>query len=207
MPPPIPINPVRYPTLFRYVNGLPQGLDSYPDVQSSAEVAESIRQRFGAALVRDDLPDFIKDAMGMPWKRGTWIPEAHFMTLNALVRDVIYRNDEGYLQFCFDTMKAAYSSHLMRSVMFVMAPSVLALATEKRWSTFKRGVALKTLKSMPDGRLLSMTYPPRLYLTCMLDGVAKSIEAALSCTRAKQYSVITNVISDTECQFLISWIA
>lgn len=203
--PEIPINPVRYPTLYRYLSGLPQGIDSYPDIQSTAEVAASIRATFGAELLRDDLPDYVKTAMAGVWHKTDWIPEVHFMTLNALVRDIVCRNDEKYYQFCFDTMKAAFSSPLMRSLMYVMSPSVLALATEKRWGKFKRGSVMKTIQSTSDGRVLQLTYPEKLYLDCMLGGFMKSIEAACRCTRVTSTEIEMKIISPTETHFTISW--
>lgn len=199
------INPVRYPTLYRYLSGLPQGINSYPEYQVVSEFAVAIRKKYQAELQRDDLPNAVKDAMSGDWSKNQWLPEVHFMTLNALVRDIICRSDEKYLQFCFDTMKESYSSPLMRSLMFVMSPAVLALATEKRWSKYRRGVTMKSLQSSANGRVLQMIYPERLYLDCMIGGMGKSIGAALCCTRVKSYEVELKTVSATETQFIVSW--
>lgn len=199
------ISPVRYPTLYRYLSGLPHGMDSYPTVLSAAAVADAPRQKFGDALKRDDLPEPIKKMLDTPWKKGTWIPEVHFMCVMALVRDVVHKSDEKYQQYIFEGMKEQYSGPLMRSVMFVLSPYVLCLTVEKRWGAFKRGVPMKSVQSDKDSCSMVITYPPRLYVVAMLEGMAKSFEAALSCTRVKAYSVKAKIISDEECHFVATW--
>jgi hypothetical protein len=200
------INPVRYPTLYRYHANLPQGLDSYPTILSSAGVADAPRHFFGDQLKRDDLPEGVKALLARPWPKNTWVPEVHFMTIMALVRDIIHRSDEKYLQYIYDAMRQQFSGPLMRSVMFVVSPAVLGLATERNWNAFKKGVPMKTLSSTPQGKVLGITYPPKLYLPSMLEGIGKSIEAAMSCTRATTFAVKTEIISDQECHFIASWV-
>jgi hypothetical protein len=202
---PDPINPVRYPTLYRYHVNLPEGLNSYPAAQCTAEVADAPRKKFGDALKRDDLPADVKKMLETPWPRGSWQPEVHFMTVMALVRDIIYKNDEKYLQYIFEGMLEHFNNPLKRSLVYVMSPSVLAMVIEQRWRAYKRGIGLKCIKSTPTGRTLQLTYPAKIYLPSMLDGIARSLEAGLSCTKIKSVGSTIHIISDQECEISFSW--
>jgi hypothetical protein len=200
------INPLRYPTLYRYIASLPQGIASYPQMQTLADVPASIRLRFPNILQKEDLPADLTAALKLPWLSRTWIPEVHFMALNALVRDVIYKNDSGYLQFCFDTMKESFNSPLMRTMMLFVSPNLLAMNFEKKWNLYKRGSVISSQVTSPTSRLITLKYPERIYLPCMLAGFGKSIEAGLACTRVASQEVITQPVSDTECQYVTRWV-
>ena len=163
------------------------------------------KKKYPQICEREDLPRDIRDVVRSNFSAQQWIPEVHFMLLNALVRDIYFKDDENYGKFCFETMKESYSGPFMRSVMYVMSPSVLALASEKRWSSYKRGVSLKCVSSSSEGRVLSLVFPRGLYLESMLLGMAKSIEAAISCTRAKTYATTYTVVNPQECVFTIHW--
>lgn len=199
------VNPIRYPTLYRYIASLPQGIDSYPDMKALADVPAAIRIQFPHLVKKDDLPPAIVAALTAPWYSGTWIPEVHFMALNALVRDVIYKNDSGYLQFCFDTMKASFTGPVMKAVMLFVSPTMLAIGIEKRWGAYKRGSVMTSQVTSATSRTLVLKYPERLYLPCMLAGFGKSIEAGLACTHISGQSVETCIVSDTECHFFTQW--
>ena len=196
---------MRYPTLYMYLVKLPDGMASYPEVQTLADLPIMVRQRWPDLIKRDDLPADVIAAISVPWKEGEWIADVNFMVLNALVRDVIYRNDEGYLQFCYDTMKASFSSTLMRAVMHFVSPSLLLMSAAKRWSMLKRGSTFRTIKIEKSRLYASLTYPPDMYHRCMLQGFGKSFEAAINCTKAKNATVEVEFVSHTECRYMMTW--
>lgn len=196
---------MRYPTLYMYLVRLPDSVASYPEVQTLSDLPLIVKQRWPDLVDRSDLPPDVVAAIQAPLKPGQWVSEVVFMTLNALVRDIIYRNDEGYLQFCYDTMKSNYESAFMRAVMHFFSPSLLAMSGSKRWAMLKKGTTITTLSHEKTKLSVSLTYPPNMYHKCMLEGFAKSFQAGIDCTRARNCIVHTLPKNTTECRFDIHW--
>lgn len=196
---------MRYPTLYMYMVNLPHGVASYPEAQSQAEMAISLRKRFPNLGVKGDLPPEIQAAIEAPWRPQEWVSEVTFMIMHALVRDVIYRNDEGFLQFCYDMAKETFSGPIMRSVMHFVSPSLLMLGATKKWPLLKRGTSLTVIKQEKNRMHISLTYPKGLYHKSMLHGIGQSFKAAIECTKAQDTVVTPEFPSQTEVRYVGSW--
>lgn len=205
MPTSLLINPMRYPTLYMYMVNLPHGLASYPEAQTHGEVAIRVRDRFPNLAIKGDLPAEIVAAIEAPWQPNDWVSEVSFMTLAALVRDVIFRDDEKYLQFCYDSAKETFSSNLMRAVMHFVSPSLLMLGATKKWALIKKGTTLKVIKQEKHDMYISLSFPEGLYHKSMLSGFAEGFKAAINCTKAQNTVVVTEFTSRTECRYKGTW--
>lgn len=200
-----PINPMRYPTLYMYMVNLPQGVESYPEAKTQGELAVRLRERFPNLGAKGDLPPDVMAAIGAPWRANEWVPEVSFMILHALIRDVVYRNDEGFLQLCYEMAKETFAGTMMRALMHFVSPSLLVMGATKRWPLLKQGTTLKAIKQEKNSLNMSLTYPKNLYHRSMLDGFAQSFKAAIDCTKAQNTSVQPNYFSPTECRYKVTW--
>lgn len=184
---------------------LPHGVQSYPEVTTLGELALRLREKFPDLSARSDLPPDLVEAIQAPWKPDDWVPEVSFMILHALARDVIFRDDEKFQQFCYDMAKESFSGKLVRAVMHFVSPTLLLMSAAKRWSLFKKGAPMKILKMEKNRIYVSLTYPPNMYHRSMLNGFAYSYKAAIDGTKAKNSRVEPEVISLTECRFNATW--
>lgn len=200
-----PVHPMRFPTLYMYLLRLPNGIQSHPQVKTLADVALLVRGRWPELPNHPDLPPDLRAALSAPWQKGEWVQETVFMALTALVRDIIYKDDEKYLQFCYDTSKEAYAGPVMRRLMHLVSPSLVVIGASKRWESFKQGTTFRTKNGKQESTTVVLTYPDHLYVRCMLEGFGKSLHAAIDCTKVSETSVQARIISPTECHYSIAW--
>lgn len=199
------IHPWRYPTLYTYMLKLPAGLSSYPEAQTTADLAIQVRERLPSTLPKEQLPKEIFRAVEAHWVPGQWISEVAFMTLLALARDLVFDNDDDFLRLCYDLAAASYSGKVMRSLMHFASPTLLLMGASKRWSIYKRGTELRSIKLDKHNLVASLHFPPNLYHKLMLRGFAQSFAAAIEGTRARNVSVEVQSHSSTECKYNITW--
>lgn len=199
------IHPLRYPTLYMYIARLPRGLDSYPEAQTRADMAVAVQKRWPTLADRSDLPEDVKAPLLRPWVEGEWISETVFMAYHALIRDVIFRDDDLFKKFCYDVAVESFSSTIMRAVMHFVSPALLVMGASKRWTMMKRGTELVAVKSSKESLAVKLTYPPNMYHRCMLDGFAESFRAGINCTRVNSCSVVARPVSELECHFDAQW--
>lgn len=199
------IHPMKYPTLYMYMSGLPDGIASYPQAQTRVDIGAQARSRWPDLADRPDIPQDIREAIQRPWVDGEWISEVVFMAYHALIRDVIYRDDTLFQQFCYDVSKESFSTPIMRAMMHFVSPALLVMGASKRWAMMKRGSELKAIKSAKDNLTVRLTYPPNLYHRCMLEGFSQSFRAGINCTRVTSCSVDVQPISEKECHFHAKW--
>ena len=199
------IHPIRYPTAFAYLSSLPAGLLSYPEMRSSSQLALDTRKRWPDLHRRDDLPADVQAALGAPWPAGSWVSEVAFMLQTALVRDVIYRNDEAYLRFCYEATADNLSGLTARALLFFASPKMTILGCRRHWSSLKVGSELTSIGGGKSDHELGLRYPAGAYIGCMLQGFGQSFLAAIAASGATRPQIDVKTVSREECRFYLRW--
>lgn len=202
---PATINPIRYPTVYAYLSRLPAGLASFPDITCSVDMPLIIRTQFPDMHRKDDLPADVQQALSTDWQKKGRVPEAVFMLQNALVRDVVCRDDDKYLAFCYETTAQAFQGLIVRSLLFFISPKVAALGASRYWRLFKEGTTLTSIGGGKTDHTLALTHPEGLYLKCMLEGIGRSFLAAIDAAGAKNGTLQVQFKSFTTTHFVLSW--
>lgn len=155
-----------FPTVAHYLEGLPLGIDSYPDAVVKGTVLRATLADAGFRIERGTLPERLEECAFDPAAIGTWVPETFHSALVAAIFDARFRAGGGMAAFeawAFERNRKLFQSPLYRVLFFVVRPERIFIGIQNRWSAFHRGSVLEVVSERPNHRTVRLTYPPRLF--------------------------------------------
>ncbi|RYF07629.1 MAG: hypothetical protein EOO40_08280 [Deltaproteobacteria bacterium] len=193
-----------YPTLTAYLNALPQGLDSYPEVKTRADYTLLLRPRLKAALEVPTLGT-LRPHLTADYKSGEWVPETVYAALCALAQDRVWPSEEAYHQGMSEVAAAMYQAPLYRAVMLLLSPSLIAMGAAHRWHTFHQGSDLKVTKQGKQSADLTLSFPDKVFSKPALRSLGAVFCAALTGAGATETRFRITLAKPGEAQFAINW--
>lgn len=190
-----------------YVERLPDGFASFPEARVRAEVFEALRvELFERGLADSELPQemrtYIRD--GVPSK---WLDEALAQACNSLLCDVLGTDE--FLQWSYSDAARLYHRPLMRHLMRLVSPSLLAMGAPSRWNTLRDGSHLEIGKLRRtetrieiDGALIG---PDHLFAESFLLAMAEAFRAALEGARGREVQAKLRESSANQARYELSW--
>ena len=201
------IDPIRFGAYAKYIEGLPQGAQSYLD--TCLVNSDLVRPFF------DRHPDLV-DALEIPqpvrtaWREvgethvPIWRSEVHFMSMLLFIRALKCRSDDDFLVDLEGAVRALVDrpQGILGTLSQTLSPSLQILGASGAWSRLHRGSKISTLGGTKLSYKLALDFPPGLFNPFMLRGFAKSLEILMSQSRRGKGSVMTvaNVIPG-RCEF------
>lgn len=200
----------KYPVTARYIESLPNGLDSYPECQARTDARENVKREFSDIGSDSGLPQIIRDFFGNRY-RENWIPEVVSCALLLLVRDVGFKSDDDFLAWCYTGHKSLYLKPHYKIIIYILSPTLLLTGATNRWSTFHRGSTLTPKPIVKEGDFVqgyaSLTFPPRLFNELLLRVQRGAYQAAIDATRVKDSRILLREITDTNASLSFRWSA
>lgn len=200
----------KYPATARYLDSLPNGLDSYPECLAKTDSRDNIKREFSAIGNDSDLPTIIRDFFQGRY-RNNWIPEVVSCALLLLVRDVEFKSDEEFLAWCYKGHRDLYLKPHYKIIIYILSPTLLLSGATNRWSTFHRGSTLAPRPIVKEGDFYqgyaTLTFPSRLFNELLLSVQRGAYQAAIDATRAKETQILLTEITDTSALLSFRWSA
>jgi hypothetical protein len=170
-----------YPTVARYLEGLPNGVESYPEARVKGSVLRS-------ALVEADfkpepgvLPEPLERVAKDPPANSTWVPETFHSALMGAIYDARFSEHGGMPAFeasVFDRNRRLFRSPLYRVLFYVVRPERVFIGAQNRWAAFHRGSEVSIVGEGTSSRTLRLSHPPRLFSEHAIHAFAASFRAA-----------------------------
>lgn len=197
-----------FPTVARYLEGLPHGIDSYPDAVVKGAVLRATLADAGFRIEPGSLPESLERCAFDPPAIGTWVPETFHSALVGAIFDARFRDAGGIAAFegwAFDRNRRLFKSPLYRVLFFVVRPERIFIGIKNRWSAFHRGSVLEVVEERPNHRTVRLTHPPRLFSDHALHTFSAAFMAAaeaagLRALRARRVSE-----QPTTTDFAVDW--
>ena len=191
-----------------YLQGLPRGLQSYPECLVLAEVCECTVQTLAPVVVSDTLPEPLRNLITGSGQ-DKWRSEVVLNAALLMLRDVMLASDEAFTQWTYDDVRRIFSRPAFRVLMALLSPSLVAMGSAKRWSTFHQGSSLGVERlSAAAGRSGTkgvLKYPAGFYSGLLITRQTQSFVAAVNLTGAKNARVEVKESGPTETLFVASW--
>jgi len=192
-----------FPRLAAYLDGLPDGLASYPSCQARTSVARALLESADLAPAAT-VPPLVAQLLDPP-SHG-WIPEARLQATVLAIADLRGVADEAHLAWMHTVNLEIYRSPIYRALMAFLAPRTLLERGASRWEAFHRGTTLVTTPSTAARSAEAvLTFPPRLFNHLLLRGYAETFHAALVHSRAQEVTVEVAGWDETSAHFLARW--
>jgi len=200
----------KYPVTARYIESLPNGLDSYPECQARTDARDNIKREFPDIGSDSNLPKIVRDFFGSRY-RDNWIPEVVSCALLLLTRDVGFKSDDDFLAWCYEGHSSLYRKPHYKIIIYILSPTLLLTGATKRWSTFHRGSTLTPKPIVKEGDFFegnaSLTFPPHLFNELLLRVQRGAYKAAIDATRTKGSRIQLTEITDTSASLSFRWSA
>ncbi|HWB76931.1 MAG TPA: hypothetical protein VG755_18315 [Nannocystaceae bacterium] len=193
----------QFPRLAAFVDGLPQGLDSYPEHGTKSALLRSLTtdELVGHA---SSLPAAIAELVRNPPPLSAWVRQTHAHAVVALARDVLFTSDRAFAQHCYDGQRALFSSRIYLLLMRCTSPGRLLTTAEKRWSQFNRGCTIRT-DVFAGGAHIWVDHPPGMFEATSRTALTQALRATLDLSSARSTELTLVDASSEQTELLARW--
>lgn len=203
------VEPGKLPSLSSYLERLPRGLDSYPDVVVKASVYRDSL----ASLSLDDclgvLPDELRELVTHPLPVTAWVPEVRSLSILIAVRDRHFPQTEAgvdaYEEWVFERNYRLLRRPLYRALFMLLSPERLISGVERRWSAFRRGTSLRVVERSEGRADLAITHPENLFDHTVRRGMCGAFRAASVAAGARDVTAEVVDVAERETRVRVCW--
>jgi hypothetical protein len=168
------------PSVARYLEALPNGIESYPEATVKGAILRAGFEDSGFTAEPGALPASLERCIQDPPAIGAWAPETLHSAFLAAVYDDRFLSHGGmkaYEAWVRERNRRLFRGPLYRVLFFVTRPERIFNGTQKRWSAFHRGSELEIVHEAPKGRTLRLTHPPHLFSEAAIVGFGAAFRA------------------------------
>ncbi len=192
--------------MTRYIESLPQGLDSHPGAQGKASLYRSmLDQRTPEAVKEHELPAPVADLLASPRPVSSWISEVHSNATLLFIQDVSGLDDEAYAGLVYDRMRALFDGPLYRILFRLSSPRLLIRSAAIRWRSFHRGTSFAVDTSSPRNAVLDVEFPPFLWNEPTAMGLVAALRATLDMSGAIDPVLELSAVTPTRVRIVGRW--
>lgn len=198
--------PTDLPTVTRYLDALPRGVDSYPDCTVKASV---VRNAIEAHPLGPEVPlvPALRALVDHPPPVSVWIPEVHLNAVSLAILDVHFSGTmlEAYRDAIYEQNCRLFGTALYRALFFVLSPERLFNGLQKRWGSFRRGTEARLVQRSQGAAEVRVDVPAHLTPEPSAQAMAQALRAGLDCAGAKRTRVEGAVLTPTEVAYRARW--
>ena len=178
---------VQMPRTTAWLEGLPQGLDSYPECQVKGSLLRRLVKSQSLQPHLSLLPSELLEWFRTPPLVSAWVPEVHMFAMLHALRDLVY--DEPTLHaFVSSGIQRMISSPLYKIMFLVVTPTRLLYGIGRRWDQFHRGTTM-TATDLGDVIDVHVEHPPCLYSPTIRGLTAATFLTAVTAAGGRGYRV------------------
>jgi hypothetical protein len=190
--------------LARYIAGLPEGLDSYPDFRIKAAFSRSLLDELPTPPV--GLPGPIGELVAHPPMISAWIPEVHHQALIVGVVERVFDGDqETFLDLMLRMQRRLLGRKIYAPLLQLIDPSRLLKQAAKRWTNFHRGTTLEVTPVGDREARVGLPHPAGLFSTPGRRALAGGFRAAIEAGRTHEADVTVVEASAERTEFRLRW--
>ena len=197
------MDPARFPRLSRYLEGLPDGLASYPGAQAKGSVVRALVTttpvRLDAAELPAPLESLVQD-LPLPTQ---WVSEVQLNALGLAYEDSMPRAT--HEAWVFDRNRAILTNPLYKILFWMITPERLFVGLPQRWSAFRRGTELSLLDRSTGGARLRLGFPKNLHDRTTLANVCVAGRVVAEAAGARTATMEIEDYAPTSAVFAIGW--
>lgn len=146
----------------RYLERLPEGLESYPRHLVKSSLLRGMLAECPSGGDLELLPPALAQIVAEPPPPSAWIPEVCFVAAHFAMQDLHAIDADDMLERTYRANAKLTGSRMYRALARVASPGLLLRGAATSWGLIHRGVSLRV--SARDGEAeLTLRHPPHLY--------------------------------------------
>ena len=189
-----------------YLEGLPGGVDAYPDCQTKGAAIRAYLDTLPALSLPASLPDPVAALLERPPPSSGWASEVRWHAMMLYLGSDAALGEQGYLDSVYDANMALLGSLAYRMLFRVVSTRAVLAQAASRWSLFHRGTTLE-----PLGRIarregtLRMTTPADMCPPLIARGYAQAFRAAVVASGGREAKIELEQAKPTTIEFRVRW--
>ena len=173
------------PTVGRYLEGLPRGIESHPQAMIKGSAAAMLVKLFPDTADRAKLPPILLDYLERPPPVSVWVPEVPVACLALAIRDLSFEDDKAFADFVDAGFLKYFGGRLYQAIMSMSSPDLLAKHGPKRWGMLRRGSTRIPMFKAEWGNVGRVEFADNLFSDLYADVVLAGFKAAYRLSRAR----------------------
>lgn len=194
----------RFPSLARYLDALPNGLDSYSECEAKASLVRSMFDEHRLAKFASELPPSLAELILQPPPMSSWIPEVHLRAILRVIHDRLLPDRRDFIKWTYDAQKRLLGGPIYSLLFFVISVDRLSDIGPSRWARFHRGSTM-TVEQGPTQGTVGFTFPPHLFDDLDLEASVAGIRVALELMVRKPVEFVGMKVGTTSSSALMRW--
>lgn len=200
-----PMPQTRLLRMEEYLSRLPNGLDSYPEMQQKASIMPSFLQGVPIHEHLDALPPVLASLVRRPASATSWVSEIQATCVYLACVDLCFSGPQAYVAFAYEANKRIIDGPLYSIMFRMLGPRRIVDNAAHRWGAIHRGTTLEVTSFTPGALTFIWRSPPHgvppLIGQCQAEGMRGVFEVA----GCKDVAARADVISPTEMEIVCTW--
>lgn len=193
------------PLLSAYLAGLPQGLESFPEVQQKGSIVQSFLEGVPIQKHLAALPQPVADLVRRPPLPSAWISEVKAFALFCACADVCFPSPEAYVEFAYRANKKIIEGPIYAMLFRVLGVKRIVKVVAGRWEQFHRGTSLTLVHFEGTEGRLRLDTPPNAVPLMVAQCHGTAVRAALEVVGAKNVTVTCTQNGPSVFDYVCRW--
>ena len=189
----------------QYLEAMPDGLSSLPEVQQKATVVASFVQGTRIERHLDVLPPELARHVRGPLTPTAWLPEVQVHALYLAISELCFESERAWLDFAYQANLRLLSGPLYAILFRMLGPRRIATGVASRWGQLHRGTSLSLVSFEGSTATVGLEVPPHHLPTLMAQGYATAIRAAFEVAGCQRVKVDCVERSSQRVEFVATW--
>ena len=198
------VDDARFPRVARYLQVLPNGLDSYPELEGKASPFRRGLDRFPVVGNPGRLPLRVAELLVQPPSMNVWLRATVLNAAYLALADYHGWSSEEYSVISYEVSRDLFRSPMYRALMVLASPERLLKTSGKRWPAFHRGTMLEVRLGTKEARM-SLAFPVESYPELVGYGFLGAMKAAIVAARGRDVTTTFETWTSTYGQMSVRW--
>lgn len=195
--------PQRRVLVSKYLESVPEGLASYPDVQVKGSVVRAVLTATPIELPRAELPAEVGALVDEPPLPSAWVPEVHLNVLQLAYQERCSAGE--WDAWVTASNRAIFEAPLYRVLFPVIGIERIVTGAAKRWSAFRRGTTVDVTLREAKRVELEIRFPEHLYDEALVHSMELAFCALGLVAGARDVVAQAVTVLPTSAQIILAW--
>lgn len=194
----------HFPTVARYLDQLPSGIDSYPQYQAKASLLHSVLADHSLVSVADALPSVLSEMIIRPPPLSGWLSEVHFRCIIRVVLDAFFRDRRKFVTWSYDAQHKLLSGPVYGLLFTLLSPERGLKVGATRWAAFHKGMTVDIVPGEHSGRV-TFRFAAHLFDDLDHEVTLAGLRVAIELMGARGVRVMERTETATSASALMQW--
>lgn len=196
---------LKTPLLDKYLAGLPNGFESYPEMQQKGSIVHSFLDGVPIHQHLAGLPAPVAELARRPPLPSAWISEVKAFSLFLACADLCFPTSDAWVEFAYRANKKIIEGPLYAMLFRMLGVKRIVKVVAGRWDQFHRGTSLSVVKFEEHQGLLRLDGPAYGTPLVVAQAHGTAVRATVEIVGAKNVSVQCTASSPTTFDYVCTW--